>query len=242
MFYNFYNETIKRNLLAFSSLFDDINITLENGKTIRVPIHYSTKDKFVDVLVANKDLKNAQKNISLPVMGFEMAGLNYAPERMTNSLNKITKKNLNSDGTKSYAYNKVPYDINFDLYIATHRLADSFKIVEQILPYFTPEITIKILDNPELLTETNIHIVLTSASMSVENNDTMEDGVRVITWQLSFTMKSFLYSDVKRQSIITKSTIGISDVDLNNKFATISTFVDSSDGSIKETYKEYSDG
>lgn len=208
MYRKFYHRTIQRNITAFATLFDGIHIDLANGKEVRVPIHYSPKAKFIDVVTRRPDLNNLVVDIQLPVMGFELVSLNYAPERNKNRMNRIISKN-GTDTEGEYIYNKVPYDMQFELYVATTRLEDGHKIVEQILPFFAPELTIAIKALDGIADSADIHIILTSVSPSVEYEAGMSEK-RIIMWQMSFTVKTHLYSDVKTQQKIINAYVDIS--------------------------------
>lgn len=231
MFHNFYYASFRRTMVAFASLFDEIEITLDNGKNIIVPLHYAQKEKFIEVITAQPNKTSSIKNISMPIMGFEITSVNYAPERNKNQLHKLRKCDSGSD----FMYNKVPYDVNFELYIATKRLDDSFKIVEQILPNFSPGITVKVKDFPEFDAESNITIELTSASMNIEYEDDFSD-VRHITWQISFSIKTHLYRDVKHgkqiESVIVNAINGYNDN--VNSLTKYMTFVDDEKNIITE--------
>lgn len=218
MFNNFYHGTIRKMMVAFVSMFDNINITLDNGKNIRVPIHYANRSKFLEVLQQDSDKLQAVKNTTVPIMGYEMTSLALASERMTNVMNKITENIIKTD-SKKYTYNRVPYDINFELYVATNRLEDSFKIVEQIIPFFTPELSMKVVDSNELNVKSNVTFTLNAVSFSVETEGSLDDR-RIILWQLSFTAKTFLYQDIKSANLINNITINIDDFD-SNRLTTI---------------------
>lgn len=204
MFNNFYHGTFRRVIVAFGTMFDNINITLDNGKNVKVPVHYAQKEKFVEVLARHKDKTSPLKGISYPVIGYELLALNFAPERNKNPLHKIRPCGDLSTGI--YTYNRVPYDIIFELYFATKSLDDSFKIAEQILPNFAPGLTMKIKDLPGMDLENNLTVDLTSTSFNVEYEDEFA-SVRHIMWQLSFTVKTNLYRHIDQQTVITKSVI-----------------------------------
>ncbi|MDU9792297.1 tail sheath stabilizer and completion protein, partial [Helicobacter pylori] len=58
-----------------------------------------------------------------------------------------------STGTRDvFSYTPVPYNVSFNLYSFTRTTEDNLQIMEQILPYFTPEmnLSIKMLQDPDL--------------------------------------------------------------------------------------------
>lgn len=221
MYRKFYHQTIKRNIATFATLFDGIHIDLANGKEVRVPIHYAPKEKFIEVATRRPNIHNVVVDIQLPVMGFELISLNFAPERATNKLQRIKTPSVDINGNREYMYNRVPYDLQFELYVATTRLEDGHKIIEQILPFFAPELTVAIKAVEGVVDDSNVIFVLTSVSPSVEYESSMSDK-RAIVWQLSFTCKTHLYSDVKTQRVIDKAIIELGTSDkLDYYFAEI---------------------
>lgn len=221
MYRKFYHQTIKRNIAVFATLFDGIHIDLANNKEVRVPIHYAPKEKFIEVATRRPDIHNVIVDVQLPVMGFELISLNFAPERATNKLQRITANAVKPDGTRDYMYNRVPYDLQFELYVATTRLEDGHKIVEQILPFFAPELTVAIKAVEGMVEDSNVTVVLTSVSPSIEYESGLSDK-RVILWQLSFTVKTHLYSDIKSQRVIDTAILELgTDENLDYYFAEI---------------------
>lgn len=232
MYNNFYNGSLRRTLIAFGSMFDDINITLDNGKNVQVPIHYAQKEKFIEVLASQPDKTSRIKNISYPVMGYEIIALNYAPERNKNQLNKI--KNCT---TGEFMYNRVPYDIMIEMYVATKRLDDGFKIAEQILPNFAPSLSIRVNEHPDMGIESDMVFTLTASSFSVEYEDDFST-VRNIMWQFSFTVKTYMYKHVQDSVKIQKAVVNAingyndDDIDIMGKFTTL---VDNDTGEVTKT-------
>jgi len=229
MFNNYYHGTFRRLIVAFGTMFDGINITLDSGKTVRVPVHYAQKEKFVEVLASHPDKTAPLKGISYPVLGYEIIALNYAPERNKNQMHKIRDDTNLESG--QYMYNRVPYDVMFEVYFATKQLDDSFKIAEQILPNFAPGLTIKVQDIPGLNIENNLIVDLTSASFSVEYDGEFDD-VRHIMWQLSFTVKTYLYRHVDRSEVIRKSVVDVLNGDSDDERELFNRYTALTDGSL----------
>jgi hypothetical protein len=79
---------------------------------------------------------------------------------------------------------------------------DGTQLLEQILPYFTPEWTTTINLIPELNIVQDIPLVL----LNVTPQDTYEGSFeerRVITWTLDFIMKGYFYGPVRSSGVIT---------------------------------------
>lgn len=188
-----YNATTKSLIVGFASLFDDISYYSEDTpkKIIKVPITYAAKEKWLSARnMSNEVGDNKEVKFIYPALAFELVGLNLATDRMTNPANKI----FNSVHDE-FSLNKVPYDFQFNVYITTKKFDDSLKIVEQILPYFTPEISITITDNA-LGLKSNVPVVLTGSSYVIDYESDYSTS-RDILWTLTFNIKSFLYPPVK---------------------------------------------
>ena len=209
----FYNESIRKTIIAFGSLFNDISITRKDSagtdvQTLKVPLAYGPKQKFIIRLEAdpNLDMKVA---ITLPRIGFEISGLDYDPSR---KLNRIIKKKLvsNTEDKKlkqmTTQYNPVPYNLNFELFIMAKNSDDGIQIVEQIIPFFQPEYTVSIKEVPEMDTIRDVPIVLNS----INYEDTYAGNFterRAIIYTFNFTAKGYVYGPVDTSKPITKSEV-----------------------------------
>ncbi len=215
----FYHNTIRNIVIAFGTLFNELQIDREdsNGiyKTIPVPIQYTTKEKFIiRINDANQQLATDKVVIedTLPRMGYEMTSLGYDSERKGNTMVKMRGKD-----DHKFVFNRVPYNMTFSLYIATRKIDDSLRIVEQILPYFTPELTLTIKDLNELDLETNVPIMLDNVNFEIDSEGTFDDR-RTVFWSLDFTVKIFLYAAVRDSSIIRKTTVDINSINTGDLF------------------------
>ena len=118
----FYNETIKRSISIFGTLFNEIviNRTDNNGnrvQDIKVPLAYGPRDKTIARLEQDPDL-DREAAIVLPRMSFEMIGMSYATERKLNTVRRnVAIHDSNNNSNLRTMYNPVPYDINIELNI-----------------------------------------------------------------------------------------------------------------------------
>lgn len=209
----FYNGTIKKLIAAFGTVFDDISIVTDHGDTIKVPIYYSPRDKFIAYFIEYGDLEAAGISDALPRMGFEITSFNFSPDRYSNPLSKMTTPTAEG----KFTYSRMPYDLEFALYIGTIKFEDGLKIVEQILPFFTPELNITVKDKPEFGHETDVPILFNSIGYEVMYEGSF-DTKRSIQWQLGFTMKGWLYGDTKQMSVIKKTIVDLNDIDFESRF------------------------
>jgi hypothetical protein len=136
-------------------------------------------------------------------MGFEMTTMAYASERKLSSIKKFgVRQDNNNDENLKYIYNPVPYDIGFSLYIAVKNTEDGTRILEQILPFFTPEWTATVNLIPDLNIKTDIPTILTSVT-SQDIYDGDYTSRRALVWTLEFTMKGYIFGPVKESGVIT---------------------------------------
>ena len=132
--YRYYKTTTKI-IAAFGTLFDEISVEDDFGRPYKVPLIFSQKEKFIEAnIMQNTDPVYDQTtfDITFPRMGFEFLGMNYDPQRQLNPLNQIME--TSDSAGEIVSYNRIPYNLHFNLYIGARKLDDSFKILEQIVP------------------------------------------------------------------------------------------------------------
>ena len=197
--HTFYHNTIRKYVILFGTLFNDIHINRVdvNGgvnRTIKVPISYGPKEKMLARLDADPELKRPA--IVLPRMSFELTDLNYGPTRKLNTIGKIVAANPDDANSAKYQFTPVPYDLNFILSIAVKNADDGTRILEQILPFFTPNWNSTVELIPELGIKLDIPIVLNAVSSEDTYEGNFEER-RSIVWTLSFTMKGYIFGPTR---------------------------------------------
>ena len=212
MFEYFYNEILRRTIIAFGTLFNSISIKQSGGETdasiIRVPLAYGPTQKFLARLTQSPDLNKAT-SLSLPRMSFEFTGLTYDPSRKVTTTQKIIIQNPDSDTPdEKKAYMPVPYNMQFELAVMTKLNDDALQIVEQILPYFQPSYNLTVNLVGSINEKRDIPIVLENITMQDDYEGDFESR-RVLMYTLRFTAKTYLFGPVTDASkdIITKSTV-----------------------------------
>ena len=108
----------------------------------------------------------------------------------------------------SGTYAPVPYDVGFSLNVYIKNIEDGTNIIEQILPYFTPEFTVTLKSATDLGLKQDLPVILTAVTME-DNFEGGFDDRRIITWTLDFILKGMLYGSVRDSKIIKKSTINL---------------------------------
>ena len=202
---SFYHETIRKIIVAFGSMFNEVTIVRKNNsgvvtQTMKVPLAYGPKQKFLTRLNDDPNLTK-QVAVTLPRLGFEIGSLSYDPSRKLNRVQQF-KKTKGSDAKRiDTQFMPVPYNLDIELYALSKNSDDALQIVEQILPYFQPDYTITVNDMPDMGIKRDVPIVLNSIGYEDDYQGNFETR-RAIIYTLSFTAKFYLYGPVTSQSVI----------------------------------------
>ena len=241
--HDFYHGTLRRYVIMFGNLFNEIQIKRfdDSGnkvQTVQVPIAYGPKQRFIErALVDPTGLKSV--SITLPTIGFAMNSMTYAPQRKLNSSLKY-KTNFSGNEEKfSSVFAPVPYDLNFSLFVMTRNSEDGIQIIEQIVPFFTPDFTVTMKALPEMGVNLDIPIELTSITSDDQYEGDFETK-RVLTWELEFIVKGYLFGPVKKTPYISNaevSTFELNISDLTTQSLITQTFTGNSEFTITETIR-----
>ena len=214
MFEYFYHEILRRTVIGFGTLFNNIYLkkTDSNGNvtsSIKVPLAYGPKQKFLARIdEAPKDLNNPVQ-ITLPRMSFEFNGLTYDPDRKVTTTEYFTVKDAENPQGRLKAFMPVPYNMSFELNIMTKINDDSLQIIEQILPYFQPAYTLTIDLVDTIGEKKDIPFQIEAITMQDDYEGNYETR-RALIYSIKFTAKTYLFGPIKNvsDSVIRKSTIG----------------------------------
>jgi hypothetical protein len=202
--HRFYNETTRRYVAVFGTLFNDIVIYRKdnNGdtiQTIKVPVSYGPIQKFLSKIEQDPSL--TAPAITLPRISFEITGMTYDGERkLTNTIrNSVT--NSNDAATFVSQFSPAPYNLEFQLNIMTKYAEDGTKIIEQIIPFFKPEQTLTV----RLIDELNLYLDIPVILNNITTEDVYEGDYetrRSLIWTLSFTLKGYYFGPKTDKKII----------------------------------------
>ena len=202
----FYNEGMRKLTVSFGTLFNNIQCktTASDGtvtQSIKVPLAYGPKEKFMVRLDQQADLENREFAITLPRMGFEMSGITYDPSRKLTRVQKFKQVKTGTNTKMDFNYTPVPYNISYTLSVFTATAENGLQIIEQILPYFQPDYTITVNLIPELSIKRDVPIIL--------NNVSYEDSYsgdfttrRAVVYTLNFVAKTYLFGPSSNQGVI----------------------------------------
>ena len=201
----FYHGSIRRYVVLFGTLFNDIIINRPDPihneiHTIKVPVTYGPKEKVLARLTQDPNL-DRKTSVQLPIISFEMTDFTYDGSRKLNTIGKRYKKDDTDPNKIYYQYNPVPYNINFSLSILVKNTDDGTRIVEQILPFFTPEWTATVALIPDMDITMDVPIILNDVRLS-DNYESDFETRRVLEWNMTFTLKGYLYGPLHRGGII----------------------------------------
>jgi hypothetical protein len=214
MFEYFYHEILRKTVIGFGTLFNNIEIRQTNNQNevvsvLKVPLVYGPIQKFLARVEQQPNL-NTPVQITLPRMSFEFTGLSYDTTRKLTTTQTFLSKSVSDNTDIRKTYMPVPYNMDFELSIMTKLNDDMLQIVEQILPYFQPSYTLTINLIDSIGEKRDVPIVL--------DNITMEDDYegdyttrRALIYTLKFTAKIYLFGPVSSgvsKDIIQKVSVG----------------------------------
>ena len=227
----FYHRTIRKMVVVFGTIFNDIEIVryTQSGtpkEKLKVPLSYGPKERYLTQITSNPLLIKTVNSV-IPRMSFNLDNLEYDSCRKQVS----TLQNFSAATTTgvSTQYVPVPYNFEFNLSIFVRNTEDGTQILEQILPFFTPDFSVVVDFVPEMNQKYTIPIILNSVASTVEYEGAESDGTtRLLIWDLSFTAKSFIWPPVKSGKIINAANTNIN--------------IDLSSTSIQKVYVDYANG
>ena len=211
---HYYHRIIRKLVVAFGTMFNNMRLVRYDSTTnppteierINVPLMYASKEKFYQRIAAAPDPYNPV-NLTLPRMAFEMNGIAYDPLRKISNFTDQFAEGLPL-GLKKVK--STPYNFDFNLYCFVRNTEDGAQIIEQILPYFTPDYTVTLdfvgIEDFKM----DVPIVFNSITYD-DSHEGDPEATRSIIWTLNFTAKGYLFGPVANISMIRKATANIYD-------------------------------
>jgi hypothetical protein len=204
---HFYHERIRKSVATFGSIFNQIYVIRKGSSgdvisTVKVPLSYAPKQKFLERLRETPDLDNDQKvAIKLPRMSFEIISVQYDPQRSLPKVNSFNKGST-SVGIRNKFKSSVPYTLGIQLSIYAKSQDDALQIVEQIIPYFAPQYTLTIrpfAEYPDI--KEDVPVTLQGITMNDDYEGSVESR-RTIIYTLDYEMKINFYGPTESAKII----------------------------------------
>ena len=208
----FYNRTIRKIVVAFGTVFNDIYLVryTANGltakETIKVPLNWGSKEKYITRITSDPTLTKSIAT-TVPRISFEMTGMSYDSSRKL----PTTVRNFataNNSTTVNAQYVPVPYNFDFSLSIYVRNTEDGTQILEQILPFFTPDFSVTVDFIPSMDPKYDMPIILNSVSNETDYEGDMMT-TRLIIWNLEFTAKAYIWPPVISGEVIRQANTNL---------------------------------
>lgn len=176
-----------------------------------VPVQFSSSDKMFAINTSTSAMKTfppenslspVEMAITVPRIAVNLVGLVYDNDRKVNKLNRMQV----NQGEGSL-YMGVPYNLEFEVTSITKSLDDTFQIMEQIIPFFTPAMSLDV--NTYLDMIESIPVSMTSLSFDFPQ-DVAEADERLYQVSYFFTMRAHYYMQKRDRSVIEHITANLS--------------------------------
>lgn len=204
MFEQYYNKSLRKLVVAFGSLFNNIYVQhsnpddINNPLDIRVPITYAPQEKFIRRLLEPSSITDATRiENQLPRLSYIMTNVSPDASRRRNKFATIKAPDVVGQVCQPEGYqieNIIPVNVGFNLFVYTRHIDDTLQIVEQIMPYFNPDHIFEI-DMNQAQQAVRIPLIMSSNNIS-ERYDGDFGNRRVNISSFSFVAKSYIYGTV----------------------------------------------
>ena len=207
---HFYHATMRKSVAVFGTLFNNIKVIRKAAdgsvlNQVRVPLAYGPKQKFLARLDQETGF-DAPMAIKLPRMAFEITSLTLDTTQKLPKRNKIVETHASDVTKKKTIKHFTSYDIGMSLYIMAKNQDDGLQIVEQILPYFSPEYNVTITPVNGFAHKQDVAVILNSVAIDDQYEGDFVER-RVLIYQLDFTMKMKFYGPTADQGVIREVNI-----------------------------------
>lgn len=200
----FRHDLLRKYTVLFGTLFNDIQITRKDDdgvvQLIRVPLSHAPKDKILARVNADPKIDRQAATI-LPRMSYELTDVVYNADNKLRTIQVSGAAVTGNPSVLTSVLNPVSYDMKFTLWVFTKYIADGYQIIEQILPFFTPNFSMTADLIPDLMPPTDLHVRLDSATPTDVYSGAFTER-RACMWTLEFTMTGYLYGPVRSHPII----------------------------------------
>jgi glycosyltransferase involved in cell wall biosynthesis len=198
----FFFNVFRKTIVQFFDAFNDIKIAryADDGKTvdrlIEVPIKHSIKEKVYYWFNDRKD------DEMLPMITSYISSIDWAADRKVNEKFGFAAT-CDLEGSEYSEYlHPTPYNLTFTMNIWALHMVDIDQILEQILPFFSPHIFVRIAIE-ELNTAFDTKIVFRSATPEI-SHEMADLEYRVINYTLDFEVQTWFFKPTSDIGLINK--------------------------------------
>jgi hypothetical protein len=205
-----YHQTSKQYIIAIANLFSGIHVKRKESdgteiKDIKVPLMYGTKRKMAHALQHNEHADSV--GFIYPAMSFYITSLQYNGRRKLNTVNEIKVDDTH------HTFEAVPYDYNFEVTVKTKYQNDLWQILEQILYYFKPDVSLDIIEAPNLNITRDVLIKMENLSIQTDEDlEATAESSRSFDATFDLLLQGAIYPPVKEDVIITDVHINTRDM------------------------------
>lgn len=205
----YYPETTRNLIVALMDMFNNINVKrYEKDKTtviksFHVPLRFGPADS---IFMTQKEHENCDKYyLTFPRMGLSWNSMDYASDRVygADELRHHYDKEIGLQNMESFweDVNPTPFDFGFTLHVRTNSFKDFVQIIEQIYPYFNPDLYLRIKEFSFLNLERDIQVTIGSMSPDF-STELSQDQKRRVNCDIPITCKAFLMRPLSNLKII----------------------------------------
>ena len=185
----------------------------------KVPVILGPKEKVISVLSVIDGTPKPEIDNHLPKISIIWQGLTWDQARQTGTKSRrdLGVDYVDGEGqrlTKLTDRQTIPYIIDFQVTLWTAYIDESAQLLENILPFFTPDLSISLYERAVgIERKCKVELQSVSPNFVYELN---EPDRRIIQFDLQFTMECNLYRPIEINGIIEHARIGISAVNSNS--------------------------
>jgi len=205
----YYPEVIRNLTIALMDMFNHVKVRryekdrLTVIKEIDPPIRFGPADA---TYMQHKDYENCDKYyLTFPRFSIEWIAMDYAEDRVygADELRRFYDKELGLSNLDSFwsDVQPTPYDFQFTLHVRANSLTDFYQIVEQIYPYFNPDLYLRIKEFSFLNVERDIQVSIGSLAPDFLT-EIDEESKRYIHADIPITCRGYLMRPISDQKII----------------------------------------
>lgn len=199
----YYPRVIERVSTAILDIFNDVQINRfdeDNNvvKIIDVPLIYHYNKNFAEFIMNTS--RNKESRHTTPIMGLRWTGITRDPERTTQQ--KRIRSVFDADkGTYLRDRRPSAWKLNFMLTIYTENMIDFTQLIENIITYFDPTLTVSIKEFEKVNIERDIIVTLNEPQLTIED-EVDRDLPQTYSIDLPLTAAVVLYPPVSNAEII----------------------------------------